>query len=521
MLTYINENFLHAPSTDLSRDVVHLLIGITLAQASEIFVEKVVQEKKGASIVARLAAQVGGMYTTLVDDAKEFQGKSILDRSWLSLLQIKAKLFPSIAHYYRAVADHAAGDHGAGLVRMTLAHTLSVEAFRQAQAFTYSFSPQATTTLPHDAATALLEITKAHQALCLEQKNQAAMDNDLIYHAILPSESSLPPVEKLAAATPITIQEIYGNPDVSKLIGPDIFIRLVPLAVHESASVYSEEKAKLVRAEVERVDLAEGEIRAGLEHLGLPANLRKWAAIIDPSEGSESQEGPSDSLRQWAVEIERDERSDPVAGLLKRLEDERGRCEREMAEIARELETESRECERMRATHTHLWAQQPSAPLTRHFRTNLQSNQSSLTQAASTNQHVLVLWESIRHDIALLAQGEGPLAAQAAAVASGQAQAPRGSLLDLDDGGISGSGGMDEREKEEARAGIESLRDKLDRLGKIRKERDEVLKDLKDKVSFTCMHRSNQLTDLDPNRRCLKLAAVEPAHSKCRAAAFR
>lgn len=481
MLTYINENFLHAPSTDLSRDVVHLLIGITLAQAGEIFVEKVVQEKKGPGIIARLAAQVGGMYTTLVDDAKEFQGKSILDRSWLFILQIKAKLFPSLAHYYKAIADHASGDHGAGLVRMTLAHNLAMEAMRQAQSFTYTFSSTATATLPHDAATALVEITKAHQALCLEQKTQAAKDNDLIYHAILPSESSLPAVEKLAAATPITIQEIYANPDVSKLIGPDIFIRLVPLAVHESASIYSEEKAKLVRAEVERVDMAEGEVRAGLEHIGLPNNLRKWSSIIDP-EGSESHEGASDGLRQWATEIEHGERSGSVASLLKRLEDERGRCEQEMSEISRELETESRECERMRAKHSQLWSQTPSAPLTRHYRTNLQNNQSSLAQAAATNQHVFALWESIRDDIALLAQGDAAIQSHAANVAAGQQRAIQGSLLDLDEGGMGGSGGLDEGEREKARAGIASIREKLDRLGKIRKERDEVLKDLKEKV---------------------------------------
>src|SRR6266545_530602 len=40
MLTYINENFLHAPSTDLSREVVKFLINIILAQATEIFFEK-------------------------------------------------------------------------------------------------------------------------------------------------------------------------------------------------------------------------------------------------------------------------------------------------------------------------------------------------------------------------------------------------------------------------------------------------------------------------------------------------
>ncbi|KAI7297856.1 BRO1-domain-containing protein, partial [Hortaea werneckii] len=46
MFTYINENFLHAPSTDLSRETVKTLISIMLAQAQEVFIEKQVFDQK-------------------------------------------------------------------------------------------------------------------------------------------------------------------------------------------------------------------------------------------------------------------------------------------------------------------------------------------------------------------------------------------------------------------------------------------------------------------------------------------
>jgi hypothetical protein len=36
---------------------------------------------------------------------------------------------------------------------------------------------------------------------------------------------------------------VYKAPDSQEYISKDIFIRLVPLSVHESAGVYSEEKA--------------------------------------------------------------------------------------------------------------------------------------------------------------------------------------------------------------------------------------------------------------------------------------
>lgn len=347
MLTYINDNFLHAPSTDLSREVVHLLIGILMAQATEVFTEKLIEEKKAPGLVCRSANSGAGMYNALVEEMKEFQGKGVFDRNWLYVIQIKAKLYVSMAQYYRSTADSAAGKHGSALVRMKLADTAAQDASRQAVSFNYTFYAAATPTVPSDTATSLVEITKAHATLCQEAKDQAVKDNDLIYHDILPSEASLPAIEKLPAATPITIQEVYQNQEVSKLIGPDIFIKLVPLAVHESASVYSEEKAKLVRNEVERVDMSEGEIRAGLEHLGFPGILSVWRKLAEDDEDGEAEVDVSGSLRRLAEDVQR---GGSIENLLRSLDTEREKCERELRELSGLLDTESRECERMRVS---------------------------------------------------------------------------------------------------------------------------------------------------------------------------
>ena len=344
MLTYINENFLHAPSVDLGREVVHFLIGLLMAQSTEVFTEKLISEKKSPALVCRSANSAAGMYSTLVDEMKEFQGKGVFDRNWLYIIQIKARLFLSMAQYYRSVADAAAGKHGAALVRLKQADASAQDALKQATNFSYTFYAAATPSLPSDAATSLSEIAKAHASLCAEAKDQAIRDNELIYHDILPSETSLPAIEKLPAAAPITIQEVYATPAVSKLIGPDIFIRLVPLAVHESASVYSEEKAKLVRGEVERVDLSEGQIRASLEHLGLPAILSSWRRIVDGDADDEVQ--ISSTLQRLAPDIA----SSSIDAQLRDLEAQRSRCERELHELSALLDNESRECERMRVS---------------------------------------------------------------------------------------------------------------------------------------------------------------------------
>jgi len=90
MLTYINENFLHAPSTDLSREVVKLLVNIILAQATEVFFEKCTDEKKSSALVSKIASQAAFLYTSLTEEIKEFMGKGIFDRNWVTLIQVSS-----------------------------------------------------------------------------------------------------------------------------------------------------------------------------------------------------------------------------------------------------------------------------------------------------------------------------------------------------------------------------------------------------------------------------------------------
>lgn len=88
MLSYINENFLHAPSTDLSREVVKFLVDIVLAQATEVFYEKCVFEKKTSGLVTKVANQTATMYNGLCEEVKEFMGKGLFDRNWVTIVQV-------------------------------------------------------------------------------------------------------------------------------------------------------------------------------------------------------------------------------------------------------------------------------------------------------------------------------------------------------------------------------------------------------------------------------------------------
>lgn len=88
MFTYINENFLHAPSSDLSRDTVKSLINIMLAQAQEIFLEKQAADKKKIGLLAKLAAQAGYLYSQALEGTQENVTKGIFEKTWLAFVQV-------------------------------------------------------------------------------------------------------------------------------------------------------------------------------------------------------------------------------------------------------------------------------------------------------------------------------------------------------------------------------------------------------------------------------------------------
>ncbi|SJL10158.1 related to Vacuolar protein-sorting protein BRO1 [Armillaria ostoyae] len=469
MLTYINENFLHAPSTDLSREVVKFLVSLILAQATEVFFEKCTDEKKGIVLVSKVGAQAASMYNSLTEEVKEFMGKGIFDRNWVTLLQVKAKYFTSLSHYYRGLADNTAGKHGDALVRFNLAESLAKEASRTASSlFTSTMSP----TLPADASTALQDRMKAHLAICSDRKSEAQRENDLIYNAMLPAPEALPPIDKLVVANAIPIQEVYGTPEVQKTIGQDLFLRLVPLSVHESASVYSEEKAKLVRGEVEKAEGAEGEVRSVLDGLGIKDGLTRFRAMAEGEVGGED-EIPMD-VRRWKDDISLIEEREGVEALMAQLSQLKNGVRQQLETVSQELDTESRNCEMMRVKYEHLWTQEPSAGVGKSYRQDVKSHFTTLDAAAASDQQVAMMWQSVKGDIGLLLSPQLEDVFRASTEHGGNGTE---NLLDLDL-----NEGSDAQERMKISNFVTEIEERMGRLNKIARERNEVLKDLKEKV---------------------------------------
>ncbi|KAK4150808.1 BRO1-like domain-containing protein [Chaetomidium leptoderma] len=470
MFTYINENFLHAPSTDLSRETVKTLINVMLAQAQEVFLEKQIADQKKIGLLAKLASQAATLYGQALEGVQENVTKAIFEKVWLLMVQAKFNLTSSIAQYYQALADDDANSHGMAVARLQVAEGHAREANKIASNFPSSVPPSSN--LAADCGVSLAEITKRHLATVQQKLKELTKDNDFIYHQPVPEAAGVPPVAKLPAAKPIPVSELYAGQDIQRITGPDLFAKIVPLAVTESASLYDEEKAKLVRAETERVDTANGEMAASLDYLRLPGALQVLKG------GFDQEILPDEDFRTWCVDVTDHEDPSKIFDVLRTQKQSIvGALERS----SKQLDMEESVCEKMRSKYESDWTQQPSTRLTTTLRGDIRNYREALEEAGRSDGQLA----------AKLRQNEAEFDEMRSAAETGEvdalfqravkkvrksssAQSPSSepNLLDadFDDGGPS----VVEQ--------IAKVEDILKKLNLIKRERIQVLKDLKEKA---------------------------------------
>ncbi|KAJ3082965.1 bck1-like resistance to osmotic shock [Quaeritorhiza haematococci] len=425
LFAYINDNFLHAPSVDLSRDSIKTLVDLCLGQAQECFVEKVILEKKKGALVAKLAAQAAHVYNNVVDGLSNESVKGQFEKPWVDLVKIKAKYFQAVSFYHKGIQLESESKWGESVAHLTHAETVGKEANKLANSFASNYPSFTTATMnpttggttsssgqPTTAAAALQEATKVMLNWITEKKNAATRDNDLIYHDAVPNADTLPPIEKLNLAKCITFAEVCtnGQADIPKIVGADIFQRLVPLSVHEAASRYSEEKAKILRAQQELVENANGELQASLDSMNLIPTLDKLKKFVKGMSGLDEGFALPDQVRSWVATVRAEEGGDGGASnsgtssdeLLGVLDGLKKKVQGALDEVGLLLDKEQHDCEGMRVKYMNQWKQEPSAKLTSHMRQDIRQHRESYEKALSTDQTLLARLKETRADIDIL-----------------------------------------------------------------------------------------------------------------------
>ncbi|KAI9658488.1 MAG: bck1-like resistance to osmotic shock [Alyxoria varia] len=462
MFTYINENFLHAPSTDLNHDTVRTLIGIMLAQAQEVFLERQISDDKKLGLLAKLASQASFLYSQALEGVQE---------------NCKLSYLASLAQFYQAIVDNEGASYGVAIARLHSAEKHAKEASRSANSF--PSSPPSNSNLGSEASSMLVDTCKTQLTRVQEKLAEFTKDNDFIYHQLVPSEASLPAVQKMPAAKAISVSELYQGQDIQKIIGPDIFQRIVPMSVTESASLYDEEKAKVARAESERVETANDEMAASLDYLKLPNSLNVLKG------GANHEMNIDQEFRDWCSQAAQHE---PFGRSFDESAAEKIRILELLDQCSKQLDMEESVCEKMRSKYGGDWTQQPSSRLTSTLRSDIKNYRSAIDEASMSDAQLQSTWRKHEGEIEeLRSAGES----DEADVLYQQAMINAGAGRGTDRNGYSSPGAGSEANLLDAdfEDGSVSVADQiahveelLRKLNLIKREREQVLKDLKDKV---------------------------------------
>lgn len=317
---FIVENFLHAPSKDLQQETGRALAKLMLAQAQEVFLTKQLQDSEAKPL---LLAKLSKGASTMYKDSSEalqavYDSKQWGPASWPKYCTAKSKYYEAVAADYYAKSLELKGKYGEALAYLQASLSGLKEAIKSLSLLSLF---QGTTIEGTGNTSGVLEtqtLFKNYSEAVKHKFDTLEKDNDFIYHSTVPNASTLAPIPALEASKPTSMNGLYKeNENISKIIGKDLFSNIVPVSVHEKASLYSEEKANLIRHVGESVDIADEELTSALEHLNLPEMLN---VVKNQKKGLEKIEVPDQVLR-WNDEVSK---SEPISTSLSNLDSIRG-----------------------------------------------------------------------------------------------------------------------------------------------------------------------------------------------------
>ncbi|KAB5532835.1 hypothetical protein PHYPO_G00124720 [Pangasianodon hypophthalmus] len=249
--TYLRDHFSHNYSVDMSHQILNLNINLMLGQAQECLLEKSMLDNRKSFLVARISAQVVDYYKEACralenSDTASMLGK--IQKDWKKLVQMKIYYFAAIAHLHMGKQAEEQQKYGERLAYLQSSLDKLNEAIKLAKG-------------QPDSVQEALRFT---MDVIGGKFNSAKKDNDFIYHEAVPSLETLPSVKgaPLVKALPV-------NPTDPSVTGPDIFSKLVPMAAHEASSLYSEEKAKLLRDIMAKIESKNETLEQFMDSLNL------------------------------------------------------------------------------------------------------------------------------------------------------------------------------------------------------------------------------------------------------------
>ncbi|KAI4883290.1 hypothetical protein NFI96_021020 [Prochilodus magdalenae] len=229
---YVRDHHNFNYSSDISHQALSINISLMLAQAQECLLEKTLLDNRKSFLIARVCAQVCDYYKECVR-VLENSDSSFGKKEWKKLIYMKISYFSAITHLHMGKQSEEQKKYGEAVAYFQCALDRLNEAIKLSKG-------------QQDSVQAALRFT---MDVIGGKFNSTKKDNDFIYHESVPNLDTLAPVKGASLVKPLPV-----TPTDLSVTGPDLFSKLVPMATHEASSLYSEEKAKLLREVMTKID---------------------------------------------------------------------------------------------------------------------------------------------------------------------------------------------------------------------------------------------------------------------------
>lgn len=254
----VREKYGMATAADMCAEILIFMQQISFAQAQECILEKSLIDNRKSIIVAKVTAQIIEYYNTALaalltggDDGivSDVVGSKLL-KEWKQYVQFKVQYMTCILLLHQ-------GQHAEEQQKMGERVALYQTAFDRLEEARKESRGMSNAQAVNEALTFVMDVVEA-------KRKSARNENEFIYHEEVPELSSISSVPGANL-----VKGIAFSVTDPTLIGEDIFHRLVPIKAHETSSLYSEEKAALLRRIGQKIDAKDAELNKFMESLNI------------------------------------------------------------------------------------------------------------------------------------------------------------------------------------------------------------------------------------------------------------
>ncbi|KAF8526304.1 BRO1-domain-containing protein [Hysterangium stoloniferum] len=373
---------------DLSAPFIKSFQLLMISQAQECFWQRATLGTTGNLLVAKLSAKTSSLYRETAEAVESDSTTSALfPRDWLAHVRMKFHHFASAALFRKSMEDLEASRYGIELARLDMARSEAKKAMEIGRR--------------GGIARAVQNDTKSLFENLETSYNRAERDNDLIYHQVVPSASSIPSIPEIKDVVFCIIPPGLQDPKGVTGEGNVILGELSGWGVRVAVDVYQQRKKDWVQLEImDRAKHLNVEASRALQSLNLPATLDALDRPI----------GLPPSLLGKAEEVRLEDGMNRIPALI---EDVRRLSRRNLNNIDEALDIldqEATEDEEMRTAYSvDVWTRPTSYEANQELTDQAARYREILDKAMESDRELQENWERWAPNIAALCWEESEL----------------------------------------------------------------------------------------------------------------